>query len=139
MATISSTGIGSGLDLNGLLDQLVDAERVPTENRLNLKEADLQAEISAFGSVKSVLSGFQTSISKLGLTSNFNSNNISVANASLFSASASSIADEGSYNVEVKQLASSQSLASTAFTEVSDVIGTGTLTFEFGTTVYDSG
>lgn len=139
MATLTATGIGSGLDVNSLLEQIVNAERVPTENRLNLQEAELLEEISAYGSVKSVLSGFQSSISALGLNSTFNSHTVSIQNDDLFSASASSIADEGSYNVEVRQLASRHSLASAAFTEVTDTIGTGTLTFEFGTTDYVSG
>ena len=139
MATLTATGIGSGLDLNSLLEQIVNAERVPTENRLNLQEAELLEEISAYGSVKSVLSGFQSSISTLGLNSTFNSHSVSIQNDDLFSASASSIADEGSYNVEVRQLAAKHSLATVAFDEVTDIIGTGTLTFEFGTTDYDSG
>ncbi|MCW8934613.1 MAG: flagellar filament capping protein FliD [Gammaproteobacteria bacterium] len=139
MATISAAGIGSGLDVNSILEQIVEAERAPTENRLNLKEAKLQAELSAFGTLKGSVSSFQSSLGKLTSASLFNSSKVSVSNNDVLSASTSSIAQEGNYSVEVKSLAQSHTLASIAFDELDDVIGNGTLTFNFGTTVYDPG
>jgi len=139
MATISATGIGSGLDVSGILEQIVEAERAPTENRLNLKEATLQAELSAFGTIKSAVSTFQSSLGQLTSAALFNSSTVSVSNTDVLSASTSSIAKEGSYTVEVKSLAQSQTLASIAFDDLTDVIGSGTLTFNFGATVYDPG
>ena len=65
MATITAAGIGSGLDVNGILEQIVAAERAPTENRLNAKEAILQAELTAFGTLKGAVSSFQSSLVKL--------------------------------------------------------------------------
>ena len=139
MATISAAGIGSGLDVNGILEQIVAAERGPTENRLNIKEATLQAELSAYGILKGSVSSFQSSLSKLKSSSSFNSTNVSVSNDDVISASSTSIADAGNYSVEVKSLAQSHSLASISFAELDDVIGSGTLNFSFGTTEYDPG
>ncbi|MCW9046474.1 MAG: flagellar filament capping protein FliD [Gammaproteobacteria bacterium] len=139
MATISAAGIGSGLDVNSILEQIVEAERAPTENRLNLNEAKLQAELSAFGTLKGSVSSFQSSLGKLTSASLFNSSEVSVSNNDVLSASSSSIAQQGNYSVEVKSLAQSHTLASIAFDELDDVIGNGTLTFNFGTTVYDPG
>jgi len=139
MATISAAGIGSGLDVNGILEQIVEAERGPTENRLNIKEATLQAELSAFGILKGSVSSFQSSLSKLKSSSSFNSTDVSVSNSDVLSASSSSIAEAGNYSVEVKSLAQSHALASISFAELDDVIGSGTLNFSFGTTVYDPG
>jgi len=139
MATISAAGIGSGLDVSNILEQIVEAERVPTENRLNLKEATLQAELSAFGTIKSAVGTFQSSLGKLTSAALFNSSKVSVSNQDVLSASTSSIAKPGSYSVEVKTLAQSQTLASIAFDDLTDVIGSGSLTFNFGTTVYDPG
>ncbi len=139
MATISAAGIGSGLDVSSILEQIVEAESAPTENRLNLKEATLQAELSAFGTLKGAVSSFQSSFGKLTSASLFNSNSVSVSDSDVLSASSSSIAKPGSYSVEVKSLAQSHTLASIAFDSVEDVIGSGTLTFNFGTTVYDPG
>ncbi len=139
MATITVGGIGSGLDVSGILEQIVAAERGPTESRLNLKEAKLQAELSAFGSLKSTVSTFQASLGKLKLATFFNSSSVDVSNTDVLSASTSSIAQAGNYSIEVKNLAQSQALASIAFNDLDDVIGSGTLTFDFGTTVYDPG
>ena len=139
MATISAAGIGSGLDVSSILEQIVEAERAPTENRLNLKEATLQAELSAFGTLKGAVSTFQSSFGKLTSAALFNSSEVSVSNRDVLSASTSSIADAGNYSVEVKSLAQSHTLASIAFDNLDDVIGSGTLTFNFGTTVYDPG
>lgn len=139
MATISAGGIGSGLDVSSILEQIVAAEREPTENRLNIKEGNLQAELSAFGTIKGAVSSFQSSLSKLSSTASFNSSNVTVSDTDVVTATAASTAPEGSYSVEVKNLAQSHSLASIAFENLDDEIGTGTLTFNFGTTVYDAG
>jgi len=139
MATITAAGIGSGLDVNNILEQIVEAERAPAESRLDLKETNLQAELSAFGSFKSSVSLFQTSLGKLQSAALFNSSDVSVSNTDVLTASTSSISKPGNFSVEVKSLAQAQTLASIAFNELDDVIGSGTLTFDFGTTVYDPG
>jgi len=136
MATITAGGIGSGLDVNGILEQIVAAETEPTENRLNLKEATLQAELSAYGSLKSSISTFQSSLSKLKSPTFFNSSDASVSDTDVLSVTTSSITQAGNYSIDVETLAQSQALASVEFSSITDVIGNGTLTFDFGTTVY---
>jgi flagellar hook-associated protein 2 len=137
MATISSLGIGSGLDLSSIVTGLVDAERAPTENRLALKEQTITARLSAFGALKSSLSLFQGSMSSLLSSSTYNVKSASSSDSSVFSTSVTSNADNGNYAVEVSALAKSHSIASnaaTAFADVNDTIGTGTLSIKFGTT-----
>ena len=137
MATISSLGVGSGLDLGSLVTGLLEAERAPTANRLALKEQNFSTELSAFGLLRSSLSQFQGSLSGLQSTSAFNAKEISVSDPSIFSATAETSADPGSYSIEVTALAKAQSLATnaaTAFATVDDTIGSGTLTVQFGTT-----
>ena len=63
--TIQSLGVGSGLDLDGLVQQLIAAERQPKESRLNEKEERVEAEISGLAKVKSKLSGFQDIVDEL--------------------------------------------------------------------------
>ena len=139
MASLSAAGIGSGLDVNSLLQQIVDAERAPKESQLTLKEGRLQAELTAYGSLKGAVSTFQLAASRLKSSTSFATNTASVANQDLFSANASSVAQAGSYSVEVQSLAQSHSLASISFSELTSTIGNGTLSFDFGTTVYDPG
>ena len=62
---IIAGGIGSGIDVNSLVSQLVAAESEPANTRLNSKEIDLGSELSAFGTLKSALSAFQSSVTKL--------------------------------------------------------------------------
>ena len=64
MASISSLGIGSGLDLNGLLDQLEASERQQLTPIVQ-KQQSHQAKISAYGRLESALTGFQDAVAKL--------------------------------------------------------------------------
>ncbi len=137
MAGISVSGIGSGLDITSLVDQLVTAERAPVENRLNNKEATVQAKLSAYGLLKSALSSFQTTVSGLADASAFQGFKATSSDSNVVSVSTSSSAITGNYSIDVTTLAAAQSIASKAFTETSSTVGTGSLTFQFGT--YDSG
>lgn len=133
---LTATGIGSGLDIESLVTQLVSAERSPVESRLVTRESALTAELSGFGSLKSALSTFQDSISSLNKLSSFGQRTASSSDTDAVVASASSTAASGSYSLSVSQLASSHSLASTGYASTSDVVGTGTLTIRFGSTDY---
>ena len=135
MVGISSLGIASGLELNALVDQLVAAERAPAENRFNLKEASLQAEFSAFGTLKSGLSSLQGSIKQLSEIST--GRKAISSDEVVLNVTADTSAAIDSYNVKVPQLAVSHSLASQAYSAASDVVGTGTITISFGSSDYD--
>jgi flagellar hook-associated protein 2 len=132
MAGISSLGSGSGMDLNGLIDKLMTAEKAPLKGLLQ-KEASFQAKISAYGAVKSALSGFQTSVKSLSSVQGFKSTSASVLDASIATVVSSSLAQPGSYSLEVSQLAQNQKLTSSSFSSPNAGIGTGTLTIQFGT------
>ena len=110
MATISSTGLGSGLDISSLVSQLVSAESTPATNRINKREAKLQSEFSAVGVFKGALSDLRSSVFSLTLSSTFNSKTATSSNTSLFTASASYSSTVASYNIKVNQLAQAHSL-----------------------------
>jgi len=131
--TITSTGLGSGLDVNGLVSKLIAAESQPLK-QLNAKEATYQARLTAYGTVKSTLSAFQSAVSGLSSANAFQTLAANSADTSVYTATAGLTAVAGSYDIEVVNLAASQKLVSGAFTAVTDVVGTGTLTFQFGTT-----
>ncbi len=137
MATISSLGIGSGLDFTSIVSGLVDAERAPVEARLESRKEGATTKLSAFGALRSSLSLLQGSLSNLKFSSTFDAKQVDLSDDSVFSTSVSSNADIGSYSVEVNELARAHSLASaaaTAFDDINDSVGTGTLTFNFGAT-----
>lgn len=132
------TGIGSGIDIESLVTQLVAAERSPAESRLTTKEAKLTAQLSAFGAYKGALSVFQSSLSKLNNIATFGQRSASSNNEDVVTISASADAAAANYDIAVTQLAKPHSLASGSYTSTSDVVGTGTLTLRFGTTDYTS-
>jgi len=129
---IIAGGIGSGLDIGGLVSQLIAAEAEPVNARLNNKETDLDSELSAFGTVKSALSAFQTSVTKLEDTKSFQVYTPSSSNEGVFTASTDTTAVAGSYSIEVVQLAQAEKLRSIDFVDSSEVIGTGTLDISLG-------
>ncbi|OUS10624.1 hypothetical protein A9Q90_00660 [Gammaproteobacteria bacterium 54_18_T64] len=139
MASISSLGIGSGLDLGSLVGQLVAAERAPAENRLARQEAGFQADLSAFGSLQSVLSSFQSALEGVQDLSTYTKRNSSASDSSVLTVSSGETAAAGHYDVSVSALSKAHSLAtSTVYTSTTDVVGEGVITFRFGTTDYTS-
>jgi flagellar hook-associated protein 2 len=132
MAGLSSPGIGSGLDINGLITKLMDAEKAPI-TALDKKEADYQAKLTAYGTLKGAFASFQTAAKGLSSSSKFSTAKASVADATILAANASSIAKPGSYSIEVSKLAQSHKIASEPFDDPASAIGTGTLTIDFGT------
>jgi flagellar hook-associated protein 2 len=129
---ISSAGIGSGLDINGIISQLMAVERRPLA-ALDQKEAKYQTKLSAYGALKGAMSSFQTAMRDLSTLSKFQAVKTTVADTAILSASASASANPGSYSIEVKQLAQSHKLASAGFANATDTVGSGTLTIQFGT------
>ena len=129
---ITAGGIGSGLDIEGLVSQLVAAEGAPSTFRLDNKEARLQADFSAMGALKGALSAFQSSVSGLKDAADFQARKTSISNADFFSASADTTAVAGKYDVEVFQLAEAAKMRSGDFTSATEVVGTGTLDISLG-------
>lgn len=129
--SISSPGIGSGLDVTGLVNALMNAESVPL-NSLNKQKASNQAKISAFGSVKSNLAQFQTTLKNLSDPSKILSTKATSSDTSILTATSTSGASIGSYDIDVWQLAHNQKLAATGQTDITSSIGTGVINFDFG-------
>jgi flagellar hook-associated protein 2 len=130
MATITALGIGSGIDVRGLVDQLVAAEREGPETRLIQREAQLQAELTAFGSLRSALSTLDTALQRLG---DLDAGRTAVSgDLDAFTATADTSADLGSYQIDIGNLARAQTLATDAFDAEDAVVGTGTLSVTVG-------
>ena len=130
--SISSAGIGSGIDVNTLITQLVEAEGVDKSNRLDFNEAEYLGDISAFGSLKSALSIFQGAVRDLQDTADFQLRSALSSNDEVFTATADETADVSQYGIEVVQLAQAHKLITTSGFADTDTIGDGTLTFTQG-------
>ena len=130
---ITASGIGSGMDIAGLVSQLVAAEGQPATFRLDNKEAQLQSDLSAFGALKGALSKFQDSVDALNDLESFQARTTLSSNTDLFSASSDTTAVAGSYDIEISQLAEAAKVRSGDFASGTDVLGSGTLEISIGT------
>lgn len=127
MAGLSANGLGSGLDIGGIVSALVNSEKAPKTAALNADEAQATSKISAIGSLKSAISQFLDSLGTLGKSATFNSLSTKLSNSDYFTATAAEGAVAGSYKVVVEQLAESQKLGSAAVADVTSAIGSGSL------------
>jgi len=126
---LTSVGLGSGLDINGIVSALVTSEQAPKVAQFNSKEGAINAEISALGSLKSALSEFKDSLSFLSKTDSFDSQSVSVSKNTYLTASVTNSAVSGSYSVSVEQLAQSQKVGSLAVSDVTAPLDEGSLNF----------
>lgn len=132
---ITSTGIGSNLDVESIIGQLMALERKPV-TALDQKESTFQAQLSAYGSVKGAMSSFQTAMSGLATASRFEAYTATSADATIVAAGAGNTAAPGNYSIEVTALAQAQKLIAAGQSSTTSAIGGGTsttLTFDLGT------
>ena len=133
---VSAPGIGSGLDVNGIVGQLMAAERQPLI-ALSKQEAAYTQKLSAFGQMRGALASFQNALQGLASGGRFQALSATSSDSQVLTASAGGKAVPASYQIETTQLAQQHKLASAGYASVNDVVGSGTLTIQFGT--YDSG
>ncbi|MBB1485647.1 flagellar filament capping protein FliD [Oceanospirillum sediminis] len=107
-------GIGSGLDLSTMLNSLVQVASEPKVKQLGQKEAETKEALSGLGSLKSLLSDFQSAASALSNSSVFGQRKATVTQPSggdVLTATADSTASAGNYSLTVNQLAQGSRLA----------------------------
>jgi flagellar hook-associated protein 2 len=128
MTSISSPGIGSGLDVQGIVTKLMDLERQPLQN-LQSKQQRYSTQISAYGTLVSAVSAFQASMDSLGTLSALDVFKTSSSNPDVIDITATENPDPGSFNVEVTRLADYHKMASLELA-ATDTFG-GTASDEF--------
>lgn len=131
MATISSPGIGSGLDIKNIVSQLVAIEKQPLE-KLKLQAAATQTKISTFGQIKSLVSALNDAVGKLTSVTGWNAVSATSSDTSFVTASAIGGTQPTSFAVEVQTLAKAQSTHSMAILPVGGAIGEGAIRLEIG-------
>ena len=136
--TISSSGIGSGLNVSQIVTALMDTEKGPL-NSINKSISKDNAQISAYGNISSQIASFQSSIAELITPSTIKATTASTSSTSVLSVSNDGTALSGDYKITDVTLASPQVLTSnisnTAYTSISSSIGTtGSITITGTTT-----
>ncbi|HAZ3268891.1 TPA: flagellar filament capping protein FliD [Escherichia coli] len=108
MASISTLGVGSGLDLSSILDSLEAAEK-STLTPISKQQSSYTAKLSAYGTLKSALESFQTANTALNKADLFTATS-TTSSSSAFSATTTGSAIAGKYTISVSQLAQAQTL-----------------------------
>lgn len=116
MSVVSSIGLGSGMDINGIVSQLITAEGQPQFAAIKRQETAAQTRLSGLGSLKSAMSSFQAAVKKLNDVNLFKATQAVSANTAIFTVATGAGAVAGAHTVEVTQLAKSQqSIATTEY------------------------
>ncbi|MCQ8884839.1 flagellar filament capping protein FliD [Pseudoalteromonas agarivorans] len=137
MATITSAGVGSGIDLESIIEATISAERTVKESQLNEREINYTTQLSGVGTFKSALDSFNDVLAKLGDAETYNSRIVSFANSleeseQAFEVEVGSSMQSGDFSVEILQLAKGSKVQSAALGSAEDTLGAGNLTFNAG-------
>lgn len=131
---ISSPGVGSGLDVNSIVTQLVAIEKQPLQT-LQTKVSALQSQLSLYGTIKSQVSALQDAATTLALPANWNIQTATSSNTAAVAVSVASNAISSDFALDVTRLAQAQTTASRSITAGSAIgagSGTGVLTLQIG-------
>lgn len=128
---ISSIGIGSGLEVETIVKQLVALESKPIA-ALQTKATGINTQISAFSQLKSQISNLQDQLDKLTKPATWLGNTLTSSNSTQVTGTATSSAVQATYDVEVSQMAAGQTIGS-GLVASGTTLGPGKLTISMGT------
>ncbi|HKN09741.1 MAG TPA: flagellar filament capping protein FliD [Pseudomonadota bacterium] len=129
---ITSTGIGSGLDISAIVSSLTSAYGAAQTNQLTAQQTSLDAQVSAYGTFTSALDKLQATLPSLQDPSQLAGSSATVADSTIASATTTSDAVPGQYSLEIQNLATAATLTSQPVAGSTSVVGTGTLTIAVG-------
>lgn len=138
MASVESLGLGSGVLTSDLVDDIISAEKEVSEARLDTKEELVDAKITAYGELQSLLYSIDASVTALSSSSLASSTTATSSDEDIVTATTSSDAEPGTYTIEVLNTAKAHAVASSTYTSYDEIIGSGQLTFSFGALTYET-
>ncbi|UNG20564.1 flagellar filament capping protein FliD [Stutzerimonas zhaodongensis] len=132
---MADVGIGSGINIGSIVSSMVAAERAPKETQLAKLEKKTTTQITAVGAMKSAISDFQTALGSLNKAGLFLARSASSSKSDLVGVTANTTAGAGSYQVEVKTLATNSKVALAAIPSTAEApvaFASGTLAISLG-------
>ena len=130
-ALLSSTGLGSGLDVESIVKATMAVERQP-EDLITAANTDLKSQLSTYGQLQSYISAFQDKANALTSVSLWSQTVASSSDTSAATVTTGTGAAAGKYSLEVQALAASQTATSTTFSSKDHSLGEGQLTIDLG-------
>jgi flagellar hook-associated protein 2 len=131
MSTISSLGVGSGLNSEGIISALMAVERKPID-LLGQATAGIKTQLSSIGKMQSLVAAMRDKAGAISSVSLWGQTALSSADPTVVSGSSANGAAAGRYSVTVQSLAASQTSTSGVFASSSDTLSEGSLTIELG-------
>ncbi|HWI83370.1 flagellar filament capping protein FliD [Ramlibacter sp.] len=134
MASIGSLGIGSGMDLNGLLDKIAASEQAPLY-QIKQRQSEQTSRFSAYGVLQGMLSGMLTASDQLAKPDFMNGFKAASSATAVLGTSSDTTASAGTYAVNVTAIAKAQSMVTAQVATTTGAIGAGgaRITIDFGT------
>ncbi len=129
-------GMSSGMDINSMVSKIVDAERIPKQQRLDYERSKIDTGISAYGRLKESLDTMKNLMASFRQEKAFALRSVNTSEESVVTATASTDAIAGKYAVDVLQLAQSHKIASDAIPEDTK-FGPGKLQISMGDDSFD--
>ncbi len=129
LGTITSLGIGSGLDLQGMLDKLSKVDQLPI-TRMQAQLVNIDAKKNAYDSISTKLSSLSGSLS--GLVSAFDNFKTSSSDSTIASASISGSVTSATYDLNITTLAQAEQWQSNGFASDTTPLSAGTFSFSIG-------
>ena len=129
----TSTGLGSGINVSGMVTSLIAAESGPQTAQYTAQSTKVGADLTALGTLKNALYSFQTSVQTLQSLSTFQANTATSSNTAAFTATADGTAVLNSYQIGVTQLAKAAQMSSSFYSNASALVGAGSLSLNLGT------
>ncbi len=134
---ITSTGLGSGLDIDSIVSALVKSQTSAKQTQITNLTTSETTRLTAIGSLKSALSTFQLSVATLNSADNFAGLTATSSDESVATATVDAGATAGTYSLDVTQLATSSKVATQYVGASSTTFEAGTLTLGQGSSSYN--
>ncbi|MDX7708776.1 MULTISPECIES: flagellar filament capping protein FliD [Aeromonas] len=136
MATITSAGAGSGLDLESVITASLNARKAQLQQPITTKKTNAQITLSGVGQLKSAISSYVTTLQDMAKTDAFNKRAVNITQDKdnpILKVESKAGASNGQYNITVNKLATTSKFEGT-FDSSTAPLATedGTLTFTAG-------
>ncbi len=128
---ISSPGVGSGLDINGIVNKLMSVEKIPMQ-KLDKKEKAIEVKLSALGKLSSALSELKSSAAGLQDKVKLGHFVAESSNEDQLTATATALDMAENHTVKISQLATNHRLTSSPYESADTNIPAGTYTYSYG-------
>jgi len=116
MASTTVNGVGSGIDIQGIVKSLVDADRAPKQTQINTQSQKATTQLSSIGKIQSALDAFRGAIKSMTDDNSFSGLTGTSSNEKVATMTTGKGAANGSFNLVVNQLAQPSKLSTTTLT-----------------------